>query len=88
MGSLLYAVTDLAQRTTLFFKFSGPNKVQVENDIKVVSEIVNKHKGGKFKYAKTEVEKEELWEGRKVRKVVELGEGSVVKHGVFDSSPA
>ncbi|KAH8551711.1 FAD linked oxidase [Umbelopsis sp. PMI_123] len=53
------------ERTTLFFKFSGPDKVQVERDIKVVSEIVSKHKGGKFKYAKTEAEKEELWEGRK-----------------------
>ncbi|KAG2185803.1 hypothetical protein INT43_002240 [Umbelopsis isabellina] len=54
------------EEVTLFFKFSGPNKTQVQNDIKLVSEIVNKHKGGKFKYAKTDVEKEELWEGRKV----------------------
>jgi D-lactate dehydrogenase (cytochrome) len=54
------------EKTTLFFKFSGPDKAQVERDIKLVSEIVNKHKGGKFKYAKTEAQKEELWEGRKV----------------------
>lgn len=54
------------EKTTLFFKFSGPDKAQVERDIKVVSEIVRKHKGGKFKYAKTEAEKDELWEGRKV----------------------
>ncbi|CAO3685165.1 unnamed protein product [Umbelopsis ramanniana] len=54
------------EKTTLFFKFSGPDKAQVERDIKLVSEIVNKHNGGKFKYAKTEAQKEELWEGRKV----------------------
>ncbi|CAM0134766.1 D-lactate ferricytochrome c oxidoreductase [Umbelopsis sp. WA50703] len=54
------------EKVTLFVKFSGPNKSQVQNDIKLVSEIVNNHKGGKFKYAKTEVERDELWEGRKV----------------------
>lgn len=55
------------EKTTLFFKFSGADKAQIKRDISIVSDIVNKHKGGKFKYAKTEAEKDELWEGRKVR---------------------
>ncbi|KAI9025864.1 FAD-linked oxidase-like protein, partial [Phycomyces nitens] len=54
-----------AEKPTLFFKFSG-SKPQIEHEIKVVSEIVKKHKGGTFKYAKTEKEKEDLWEGRKI----------------------
>ncbi|KAI7872808.1 hypothetical protein BDF14DRAFT_1872955 [Spinellus fusiger] len=53
------------ENPTLFFKFSG-SKPKIEHEINVVSEIVKKHNGGSFRYAKTEKEKEELWEGRKI----------------------
>lgn len=55
------------EKPTLFFKFVANSKAQIEHDIKVVAELAKKHQGGQFKYAKTEAEKEALWEGRKVR---------------------
>jgi D-lactate dehydrogenase (cytochrome) len=55
-----------SEKPTLFFKFTGNSKVQVDHDIKVVSEIAKKHKGGVFRYAKDDKEKHELWEGRKI----------------------
>ncbi|KAI9491529.1 hypothetical protein BDB00DRAFT_766871 [Zychaea mexicana] len=51
-------------KPTLFFKFVG-SKAQIEHEIKVVSDLVKKHQGGQFKYAKTQAEKDDLWEGRK-----------------------
>lgn len=53
------------EKPTLFFKFVG-SKAQIDHEIKVVSELVKKHSGGKFKYATTQAEKDKLWEGRKV----------------------
>lgn len=55
-----------SEKPTLFFKFTGNSKVQVDHDIKVVSEIAKKHQGGVFRYAKDDKEKHELWEGRKI----------------------
>ncbi|KAG0169526.1 hypothetical protein DFQ30_003545 [Apophysomyces sp. BC1015] len=52
-------------KPTLFFKFAG-SKPQIQHEIDVVSAITKAHQGGKFKYAKSEHEKEELWEGRKI----------------------
>ncbi|CDS12666.1 hypothetical protein LRAMOSA04852 [Lichtheimia ramosa] len=52
------------EKPTLFFKFVG-SKAQIDHEIKVVSELVKKHSGGKFKYATTQAEKDKLWEGRK-----------------------
>ncbi|KAI9265161.1 hypothetical protein BDA99DRAFT_437154 [Phascolomyces articulosus] len=52
------------EKPTLFFKFVG-SKAQTDHEIKVVSELTKKHHGGKFKYATTQQEKDELWEGRK-----------------------
>ena len=53
------------EKPTLFFKFVG-SKAQTEHEIKIVKDLVKKHKGGQFKYASTQTEKDELWEGRKV----------------------
>ncbi|CAO3677578.1 unnamed protein product [Rhizopus stolonifer] len=55
-----------AEKPTLFFKFSGGSQTVVDHEIQVVSDIVKKHQGGEFKYAKDEKEKEALWEGRKI----------------------
>lgn len=54
------------EKPTLFFKFSGGCKAVIDYEINVVSELVKKHQGGKFRYAKDEKEKELLWEGRKI----------------------
>lgn len=69
MKAINLASPDLghSEKPTLFFKFSGGSDVIVQHEIQVVSEIVKKHQGGTFKYAKNEAEKEKLWEGRKVR---------------------
>ncbi|KAI8987414.1 hypothetical protein BDF20DRAFT_904539 [Mycotypha africana] len=53
-------------KPTLFFKFSGGSKELIDHDIQIVSEIVKKHQGGQFAYAKNEKEKETLWEARKI----------------------
>ncbi|TPX31994.1 hypothetical protein SmJEL517_g04800 [Synchytrium microbalum] len=53
------------ERPTLYFKFSGQSKVQVDNDVKFVNDIAKKYSGGKFRFAKNEKEKADLWEGRK-----------------------
>ena len=55
-----------SEKPTLFFKFSGGSKTVVQHEIEIVSDIVKKHHGGTFKYAKDEAEKLLLWEGRKV----------------------
>ncbi|KAI9311767.1 hypothetical protein BX666DRAFT_1867334 [Dichotomocladium elegans] len=66
MKAVRMATPDLGyeEKPTLFFKFVG-SKAQIQHEIKVVSELAKKHKGGKFKYAKTQEEKDKLWEGRK-----------------------
>jgi D-lactate dehydrogenase (cytochrome) len=64
-----------SEKPTLFFKFSGGSEVIVQHEIKVVSDIVKKHQGGTFKYAKNDYEKEQLWEGRKV--IVESYNGMI-----------
>ncbi|RUS34686.1 hypothetical protein BC938DRAFT_479178 [Jimgerdemannia flammicorona] len=53
------------EKPTLFFKFSG-SKAQIEDEIKTVGAIVKQHKGGKFKFARSEKDQQDLWEGRKV----------------------
>ena len=67
-----YPKQKLAERPTLYFKFSGHSKQQVESDIKQVGEIARKYRAGKFRFAKSEAEKAELWEGRKVRNQPDL----------------
>ncbi|KAI7900657.1 uncharacterized protein BX663DRAFT_517139 [Cokeromyces recurvatus] len=54
------------ERPTLFFKFSGRTAEQLQEEIKVVSNISKSHGGGAFKYAHGEQERAELWEGRKI----------------------
>ncbi|KAG1050883.1 hypothetical protein G6F43_006874 [Rhizopus delemar] len=54
------------EKPTLFFKFSGGSQAVIDHEIQVVSGIVKRHQGGEFKYAKSEKEKESLWEGRKI----------------------
>ncbi|ORX50175.1 hypothetical protein DM01DRAFT_1337847 [Hesseltinella vesiculosa] len=54
-----------ATKPTLFFKFAG-SPVQIEHEIKVVSEIARRHQGGHFKYARNEQEQHDLWEARKI----------------------
>ncbi|TPX42740.1 hypothetical protein SeMB42_g05000 [Synchytrium endobioticum] len=63
--NMAYPKQKLVERPTLYFKFSGNGKQQVENDVKLVGEIVRKHGGGKFRFANSETEKAEIWEGRK-----------------------
>lgn len=61
-----------AEKPTLFFKFSGGSQTVLDHEIQVVSDIVKKHQGGEFKYAKDEKEKEALWEGRKVFRIIQF----------------
>ncbi len=53
-----------AEQPTLFFKFSG-SKVSVADNIKDVMQISKEHRGGKFEFARDQVEQELLWSGRK-----------------------
>ena len=52
------------EKSTLFFKFSG-TKASVADNIKEVEKISKANKGGAFKFAKNEKEKDLIWSGRK-----------------------
>lgn len=50
---------------TLFFKFSG-SKNQVKEDIALTQKLAKANTGKQFFFAKTQADKDRLWEGRKV----------------------
>lgn len=52
------------EKPTLFFKFSG-TAVGVKDNIERVKTIATKHQGGKFEFAKSEIEQKLLWSARK-----------------------
>lgn len=53
------------ENDTLFFKFQGHNRESLAESGRVVEEIVAKHGGFGFQFAKDDKQAKDLWESRK-----------------------
>lgn len=60
----IWSQTHYTEKATLLFEFSG-SELEVDEQIKATRSITAAFKGGEFKYANTEAEREELWRARK-----------------------
>lgn len=61
----IWSQTGYTEKPTLLFEFSGFSENDVREQIKTTRAVAEHHKGGEFKYATTEEDREELWRARK-----------------------
>ncbi|KAL7423822.1 D-lactate ferricytochrome c oxidoreductase [Cryptotrichosporon argae] len=55
----------LPSQDTIFFKFQGADPATIEANIRIVSEIAQKHGGQGLVFAESEAQSDELWRARK-----------------------